>query len=83
MTDTVVRLTAETCNSCRFWPTRGEPIDGRYWGIGGPHTDGSVSDCRRHAPRQVKDRASSYPHDSAIWPETKSYDWCGDYEARK
>lgn len=43
----------ERCEMCHFWQL-GSYSDGkigdRYFGVGGPHTDGSVSNCRRRAP---------------------------------
>ena len=63
----------QMCGTCRFW-ARGYGGTG----AGGPHCDGTISRCVRHAPKQVNPK--KYPHDTAVWPETKSTDWCGDWE---
>lgn len=71
----------ECCGNCAYWPLGGyqhdwkgaEPI-----GIGGQHTNGEVSDCRRHAPSE-SDR-NSHPGATARWPTTRKRDFCGDFE---
>ena len=68
--------TAIACGNCRYWPAKRESYG--VYGIGGPHTDGSVSDCRRHPPIAV--RQDRYPHSSAVWPATNREDWCGEFE---
>lgn len=40
----------ETCETCRFWAR-----DDFGRALGGPHIDGSVSDCRHNPPIAVKD----------------------------
>lgn len=65
------------CESCRFWPAKRETY-GTY-GLHGPSTDGSVSDCRRHSPRDVQDATPRYAA-NAVWPQTRREDWCGEYE---
>ena len=54
------------CNQCFFWDT------------------GSLTDmgyCRRNPP-SVKLGESGTVKNSAVWPVTKSYDWCGEYVPR-
>ena len=64
----------ERCELCRFWEVN------RYGGVGGPHCDGSASNCRRHAPRHMKQdgRVSA----NVEWITTGRNDWCGDFEPR-
>lgn len=73
----------ENCGNCAFWPLAGYQHDWKGaepQGTGGYMCDGTVSDCRRHAPREVhKDR---YPGASAQWPQTNRNDFCGDFELR-
>lgn len=78
---------AKVCGNCRHWQlsgySRNQWNDGEWSdprGIGGYHCDGSVSDCRRHAPIGAK------PGDvikQAIWPQTGTQDSCGDFERRE
>jgi hypothetical protein len=78
-------VTEQRCELCRFWPlssySNGK-IGDKYYGIGGHHTDGSVSDCRRRAPAMVDPHRDAHLWGSARWPTTKREDWCGDFEAR-
>ena len=73
----------KVCGNCQFWLLQGYQA---YWegaepvGAGGYHTDGSASECRRHAPRDQS--AAHELSGSARWPTTKRLDWCGDYVAR-
>ena len=74
---------AKLCGNCVHWD-RASPARGTYPPLGrsGPHTDGTLSECRRHAPRGVQ--AVGYSgRDDARWPHTSPTDWCGDFEARK
>jgi len=76
---------ADTCDRCRFWPLsgyNGGKIGDRYYGIGGSGTDGSVSDCRRHAPTRDTSRPDADLFGSGRWPTTGRGHWCGDFEAR-
>lgn len=72
---------AKVCGNCAFWPLGGYQHD---WegceplGIAGYGTDGTVSECRRHAP--VVGRHS--PGRSADWPQTEKLDSCGDFQHR-
>lgn len=69
-------MTTDTCETCRFWAR--DPF-GRA--LGGPHTDGSVSDCRRNAPIAVK--ADRYPLANAVWPQTHKLDFCGEHQPKE
>ena len=69
----------ECCGNCAFWPIN-PYSEGMPYGMKGPHTDGTVSDCRRHAPREISPQR--YPSDTAQWPTTKRDDCCGDFELR-
>jgi hypothetical protein len=64
----------ERCELCRFWETNG------YGGVGGPHCDGSASNCRRHAPQHIA--PERYPSANVRWVTTNRNDWCGDFEPR-
>lgn len=71
----------ECCGNCAFWPLNPYQVEGSYpLGIGGPHTDGTVSECRRHAPTEL-DRAK-YPSAERRFPTTNRSDFCGDFELR-
>lgn len=72
-----------SCQDCRYWVAT-ITADGIY-GIGGPHTDGSVSECRRFAPTACDSdrRARMYPNASRVFPETHRADWCGEFEPRE
>jgi len=78
---------AKLCANCRFWPLSGygETVwkndYGRPSGISGFQTDGSVSDCRRHAPTELNQERR--PGETAIWPRTLATDYCGDFERRE
>lgn len=72
-------MKVECCGNCAFWPLAGMN-GGEPFGIGGHHTDGSVSECRRHAPVGVKPDMDL--HGSARWPTTRKRDFCGDFELR-
>lgn len=65
------------CETCTFWAR-----DAFGRALGGPHTDGSVSECRKAAPRPESDqrRREQYPHAVRVFPETNRYDWCGDWQ---
>jgi hypothetical protein len=73
----------ECCGNCAFWPLGNYQHDwagAEPFGIGGHHTDGSVSECRRHAPRDLnRDR---YPGATRLFPMTEKRDFCGDFELR-
>lgn len=72
----------ERCGNCKFWELSGyarmNDIEG---GVGGHHCDGSVSNCRRHAPGMI-DATRDRIHDRAEWPTTRKDAWCGDWAAR-
>lgn len=74
---------APLCGNCRHWPLSGYQFD---WdgceplGTGGHSCDGTVSDCRLHAPIAVK--SDRYPSETAMWPTTRKTDHCGDFELR-
>lgn len=80
---------AKMCGNCRFWPL--SPCGRVQWdsgdnrlhpnGVGGHACDGTVSDCRRHAPVAVK--YDMRLHGDAHWPTTKFHEGCGDFEARE
>jgi hypothetical protein len=36
--------------------------------------------CRRHAPKQRKNRPWGFPELVTTWPMVRSGDWCGDWE---
>lgn len=59
------------CETCRF---------SRHGLIS--HDDGSTTPicfCHRYAPKPNRDRMSrALP---ASWPEVKTHDWCGEWEA--
>lgn len=74
---------SERCELCRFWQLssyNGGKIGDQYNGVGGPHTDGSASNCRRHAPRHLQQLDRIYGR--VDWPTTKRDEWCGEFEAR-
>ncbi|WP_180287377.1 hypothetical protein [Puniceibacterium antarcticum] len=54
------------CSGCFFWDT------GSFTGAGY---------CRRNPP-SVELNQTGTVTDSAVWPVTKSYDWCGEYVER-
>lgn len=68
------------CKWCKFWERDqfGRPT-------GGPHTDGTVSACRRHAPQApagITERQQGYGTSaSRVFPMTGEGDWCGDFVA--
>ncbi len=74
----------ECCGNCAFWPlgyqSGSDHLGSEPYGIGGHHTDGSVSECRRHAP--ISANHEMRLSGSAIWPTTKKRDYCGDFELR-
>lgn len=76
-------LKVECCGNCAFWPLNpyqsGE-AEAYPLGTGGPHTDGSVSECRRHAPIALKHER--YPSAERLFPTTRRQDFCGDFEQR-
>jgi hypothetical protein len=77
------KYNVECCGNCAFWPLGGFQHDWKGaepLGIGGPGTDGTVSECRRRAPVAL-DR-SRYPGSDRLFPSTRRDDYCGDFEAR-
>lgn len=72
-------MTQPTCETCRWWPARVETYG--VFGLLGPHTDGSVSECRKNAPspREPNGGVSA----QRIFPTTARYDWCGEYQPRE
>lgn len=67
------------CGNCQYWllGLYQPDFDGAEpKGAGGPHTDGSVSDCRAKPPIHIQGG-------SAVWPPTKRDDWCGAFKARE
>ena len=73
----------ECCGNCAFWPIGGYQHDfpgAKPLGIGGHHTDGDVSDCRRYAPRELD--KEKYPTATGRWPQTNRDDFCGEFELR-
>ena len=73
----------ECCGNCAFWPLGGYQSSysgAQPLGCGGNQGDGSVSECRRHAPVSVnQDR---HPGRTAVWPQVGVRDFCGDFELR-
>lgn len=75
----------ERCDHCRFWALskyNGGKIGDTYYGIAGHHTDGSMSDCRRHPPI-VREPGNWNPLGEAIWPRTCRDSWCGEFQPRQ
>lgn len=73
----------ECCGNCAYWPLGGYQHDwkgAQPLGAGGPHTDGTVSECRRHAPLAVN--TARYPSADRLFPSTNRTDFCGDFELR-
>ena len=79
---------ARVCGNCGYWPL--SPYGQACWergelnepsGLHGHQTDGSVSDCRRHAPCAIRPQRESYDA-SAQWPRTARTDSCGDFKWR-
>ena len=79
----------EACDNCRFWspawrfkknvgpPASGAevtPLEVPRSGGFLPRKQADRGQCRRYAPR-----ASAL---TTVWMETRSTDWCGDYQAR-
>lgn len=62
------------CSTCRFW---GRDEYGRA--LGGPHCDGSVSDCRRRAPIAINSNTDRI-FARGEWPSTSANAWCGEWE---
>lgn len=78
---------AKLCGNCRYWEllagSQKDWDDGEWrqpYGVAGYNTDGKSSPCRRHAPIQTD--INRYPGETAVWPNTKRTDWCGDFDAR-
>ena len=74
---------AESCQNCRFWyPSWKFKKQQRYEAgaadaanprmMSAFRKDSDKGLCRRYAPR-----ASAL---TTVWMETRSFDWCGDYE---
>lgn len=77
------KTSIECCGNCAFWPLGGYQHDWRGaapHGIGGPHTDGTVSECRRRAPVGLDH--GKYPGAERLFPTTHRTDFCGDFELR-
>lgn len=71
----------QRCGSCKYWELSGyAQMNGMESGVGGYHTDGSVSNCRRNAPQEL--RQDRYPSANVVWPQTNKTDWCGDWLRR-
>lgn len=70
---------SEQCSSCRFWA-----LDDFGRALGGYHTDGGYSQCRRHAPIFTGDaqRDCYFAGKGTAWPYTAKDAWCGDYQPR-
>lgn len=74
----------ECCGNCAFWPLKpyqhdwkgAEPL-----GISGYATDGTVSECRRYAPRQPQYDEYS-PGSNRAFPKTERTDFCGEFTPR-
>lgn len=72
----------ECCGNCAFWPLGGFQHDWKGaepLGISGYSTDGTVSECRRHAPIGLKEDS---PGATRRFPKTEKRDFCGDFERR-
>lgn len=63
------------CETCFYWPAKITATG--ICGEGGPHTDGSVSECRRRSPTERN--GDRYPHADRIFPTTSRADYCGDH----
>lgn len=77
------KQSVECCGNCAFWPLNPYQHDtpGSYpLGQGGPHTDGSVSECRRRSPVSLDH--GRYPCAERLFPTTNRSDYCGDFELR-
>ncbi len=73
----------ECCGNCAFWPLGGYQHDfagAEPLGIGGHHTNGNVSECRRYAPRELDHERS--PGATRHFPQTEKTDFCGEFELR-
>ena len=72
----------ECCGNCAFWPLAHSQSEWSRepYGIGGHHTDGSVSECRKHAPIGIADGMAL--HGDRKFPTTRKSDFCGDFELR-
>jgi hypothetical protein len=73
----------ECCGNCAFWPLGGYQHNWKGappLGMCGPGSDGSLSECRRHAPNTTDQ--SKYPSKTAAWPSTARNDYCGDFERK-
>lgn len=68
MENTQVKSEKEQCSNCRFW--REYPKTLGFDGKG---------DCHKNAPVVAGTSESGY----GCWPDTKSNDWCGEWEAKK
>lgn len=76
-----VTSTEPRCGTCRYWELSSyAEREGLESGVSGHHCNGSVSNCRRHAPGAL-DR-ERYPSATARWPATEREAWCGDWEDR-
>lgn len=64
--------TSPACRNCLFWEK--SPFGG---GVLGSGTDGSVSNCRRHAPEPMTDGYT--PTRARRFPQTEARDWCGEH----
>jgi hypothetical protein len=79
----VSTIAVERCGNCRFWELSSYAIrNGSESGVGGHHCDGSVSNCRRHAPPGIHTERDRI-HDRAEWPTTRIDAWCGEWEPRR
>lgn len=80
---------AQRCGTCRFWPLSKYAEANKHevpafmeFGAGGPHCDGSVSDCRRRAPTTPQLGNDDRLFGRSMWPTTRREDWCGEWELR-
>jgi hypothetical protein len=60
------------CDNCKFWKEVVEVVD-----------NPNMGPCRRRAPMsETTNPLSGAKNLNALWPQTKSNDWCGEWEAK-